>query len=137
MNNKALLWFLAALLLAWPGLVLSAEPAKVAVFPFDIFSQEPRDKLEQDLQKSLAKKLKTEGLNVLDLKDVNRALAEQNKPLDLTVARNLAGKLGAEHAVYGSLTKVGNRMSLDVKLLDVLGMRRPDRYSLRARAPIP
>ncbi|MFH1033165.1 MAG: outer membrane protein assembly factor BamA [Pseudomonadota bacterium] len=125
MKNKALLLILAALLLAWPGVLFSAEPAKVAVFPFDVFSQEPLDQLKQGLQESLAKKLKTEGLSVLDLKDVNRALAEQNKPLDLTLARNLAGKLGAEYAVYGSLTKIGNRVSLDVKLLDVLGMRRP------------
>lgn len=126
MKNKSLLWVLAAfLLLAWPGVVFSAEPAKVAVFPFDVFSQEPLDQLRQGLQATLAKKLKTEGLGVLDLRDVGRALTEAGKPLDLTLARNLAGKLGAEYAVYGSLTKIGNRVSLDVKLLDVLGMRRP------------
>ncbi|MFZ5587731.1 MAG: outer membrane protein assembly factor BamA [Thermodesulfobacteriota bacterium] len=125
MIKKLMLWVLAGLLWAGSGVGWAAEPAKVAVFPFDVFSREPLDQMRQGLQEMLIKKLKTEGVSVLDAGEVNKALAQAGKPLDLTLARNLAGKLGAEYAIYGSLTKIGNNVSLDAKLLDVLGMRRP------------
>jgi outer membrane protein insertion porin family len=126
MLRKLMLWVVAGLIMAWSGVVwAAAEPAKVAVFPFDVFSREPLEQMRQGLQDMLIKKLKAEGLAVLDAAEVNRALAQSGKPLDLTLARNLAGQLGAEYAVYGSLTKIGANVSLDAKLLDVLGMRRP------------
>ncbi|MFH1059473.1 MAG: outer membrane protein assembly factor BamA [Pseudomonadota bacterium] len=125
MLKKLMLLVLAGLVWAGSGMALAAEPAKVAVFPFDVFSREPLDQMRQGLQEMLIKKLRTEGVAVLDAADVNQALAQSGKPLDLTLARNLAGKLGAEYAIYGSLTKIGNNVSLDAKLLDVLGMRRP------------
>ena len=126
MLRKLMLWVVAGLIMAWSGVVwAAAEPAKVAVFPFDVFSREPLDQMRQGLQDMLIKKLKAEGLSVLEAAEVNRALVQSGKPLDLTLARNLAGQLGAEYAVYGSLTKIGANVSLDAKLLDVLGMRRP------------
>jgi outer membrane protein insertion porin family len=124
MKKKALLWALA-LLLSLPTLVGAAEPSKVAVFPFEVFSQEPLEHLRAGLQEMLAGKLKGEGVTVLDVQETSRAVQATGKPLDLTLARSLDGKLGADFAVFGSLTKIGARVSLDLKVVDVMGVRRP------------
>ena len=127
MKFKAVLLALAVLL-AVPTGGWAADPPKVAVFPFDIFSTEPLGYLRQGLQDMVRTRLKAEGWNVMGLSEVNQALEKSGKPLDLTLARRLANQLGADYAVYGSLTKIGSRVSLDAKLLDALGMRRPQSF---------
>ncbi len=122
--KKIALATILALLVAFPGLAL-AKPVKVVVFPFDVFSRQPLGELGGELQKLLIQQLAAEGLAPLPKEEVNRALKEAGKPLDLTLARVLAGRLGADYAVYGSLTKIGARISLDAKVLDSLGMARP------------
>ena len=124
MTKKAL-FVILALLIAGLGAAQAAEPVKVAIFPFDVFSREPLDYLRVDMQNRLKSSLTIEGVQVIPPEAVNREMKAAGKPLDLSLARSLAGKLGADYAVYGSLTKIGTRISLDVKILDVLGMTRP------------
>ncbi len=102
-----------------------AAPPKVAVFPFDVFSRERLGHLKKGLQELMGQRLSAEGVVAIDPKKINAAVAALKAPLDLSKARRIAGKLGAQYAVFGSLTKIGNRVSLDVKLLDVLGLGRP------------
>jgi outer membrane protein insertion porin family len=122
--KKIALATILALMVALPGMAL-AEPVKVVVFPFDVFSRQPLDKMGNELQAMLIQRLAAEGVSPLAKEEINRALKEAKKPLDLTLARVLAGRLGADYAVYGSLTKIGARVSLDAKVLDSLGMARP------------
>ncbi len=122
--KKIALATILALLVALPGMAL-AESVKVVVFPFDVFSQQPLDQMGEELQALLIERLAAEGVSPLAQETVNRALKESKKPLDLTLARVLAGRLGADYAIYGSLTKIGARVSLDAKVLDSLGMARP------------
>ncbi len=116
---------LLALLICSPAMVQAQESVKVAVFPFDVFSSQPMHTLKQQMQDMLQIRLEKLGLEVVDPGKVNLALKRSGQPLDLTLARRLAGELGADYAVYGSLTKIGSRVSLDVKMLDSLGMTRP------------
>ncbi len=124
---RVLLVFMALLLMA-PSVASSADPPKVAVFPFDIFSTEPLGSLRNGLQDMLQTRLAKKGWKVIDPALVRQALARINKPVDLSLARKVAGELGADFAVYGSMTKIGSRVSLDAKLLDVLGMQRLQSY---------
>ena len=101
------------------------EPSKVAVFPFYVFSRQPLTQLRQGLQNMLADRLVKQGIPVVSTVKTNQSLDESGKPLDLSLARTLAGKLGADYGIYGSVTIIGNRVSLDVKVLDALGMSRP------------
>ena len=123
---KKILMGLLAFLLTGLSAAWAAEPVKVAIFPFDIFSREPLEYLRVEMQDRLKSSLAVEGLTVVPPGEVNRELKAAGKPLDLSLARQLAGRLGAEYAVYGSLTKIGARISLDVKVLDALGMKRPE-----------
>ncbi len=131
--KKRALWLILALMVLTPGLARAAEVVKVAVFPFAVFSREPLREERTKLQEQLNRNLATEGVTALAADEVNRALAQAGKPLDLSLARRLAGRLGADYAVYGSLTKIGSRVSLDAKLLDTLGMRRPQSVFVEGR----
>ncbi len=124
MKTKAFMVVLALMLLC-PAIAQAAEKVKVAVFPFDVFSREPLPDMRQRLQDLLRGKLEAEGVVALPRETVNQELLKAKKPLDLSLARRLAGRLGANYAIYGSLTKIGSRVSLDAKLMDSLGMTRP------------
>jgi outer membrane protein insertion porin family len=123
--SKKLMLLVMALLFVSPAAVGAAGPVEVAVFPFDVFSREPLTNLRLELQEMLKTRLEREGVKVLDPTQVNQALKETGKPLDLSLARSLANQLKADYAVYGSLTVIGSRVSLDLKVLDALGMSRP------------
>ena len=125
MMRKILLALALALLLLAPVAAQAAEAMKVAVFPFHIFSREPLTDLRDDVQKMLGNKLTALGVTVIPNEEVNQALASTGQPLDLSLARKVAGRIGADFAITGSITKIGNRVSLDAKVLDVLGMQRP------------
>jgi outer membrane protein insertion porin family len=123
--RRALLVVALGMCLACAGLAWAAEPVKVVVFPFDVFSRQPLEGLEGRLQELVSQSLAAEGVTTIPVEQVRRVLREAGRPLDLSLARTLAGRLGADYAVYGSLTKLGPRLSLDAKVLDALGMMRP------------
>lgn len=120
-------WLIMALSLIClvPAAAPAAEALKVAVFPFHVFSREPLSQLRTGVQEMIKNRLIAQKVVVIPTEDVNRAVTAEGKPLDLSLVRKLAGRLGADFAITGSLTKIGNRVSLDAKVLDVLGMQRP------------
>jgi outer membrane protein insertion porin family len=121
------IWLVLALslLLLAPNAVSAAEVMKVAVFPFHVFSREPLGQLRTAVQDMIKTRLVAQGVKVIPPDEVNSAVEKAGKPLDLSLAREIAGRLGADFAITGSLTKIGRRVSLDAKVLDVLGMQRP------------
>ena len=123
--KKFALGMVLALCFVLPGQAQAAEPVKAAVFPFDVFSRQPLEAEHAALMKQLSERLAVEGVTALPGEEVLPALKQAGKPLDLSLARRLAGRLGADYAIYGSLTKIGSRVSLDAKVLDALGMQRP------------
>ena len=123
--RKFVLALALALLVVAPGAAQAAEALKVAVFPFHVFSREPLDELRTQVQNQLGERLTALGVTVIPAAEVNQALEAAKAPLDLSLARKIAGSLGAEFGITGSITKIGNRVSLDAKVLDVLGMQRP------------
>ena len=123
--RKFVLALALSLLVMAPAAAQAAEALKVAVFPFHVFSREPLENLREDVQNQLGKDLAALGVAVIPASEVNQALKAANAPLDLSLARKIAGRLGAEFGITGSITKIGRRVSLDAKVLDVLGMQRP------------
>ncbi|MCB2226291.1 MAG: outer membrane protein assembly factor BamA [Desulfarculaceae bacterium] len=123
--RKFVLSLALALLILAPAAAQAAETLKVAVFPFHVFSREPLDEVRTQVQSLIGQRLNALGVEVISPAEVNQALQAAKAPLDLSLARKIAGRLGAEFGITGSITKIGNRVSLDAKVLDVLGMQRP------------
>ncbi len=94
---------------------------KVAILPFLIHSQENLDYLREGIHEILSSRISVEGrIVVVDRSIVERALYEERPMrLDEKVATKIGMRVDADYIVLGSLTKIGNYISLDARLIDV------------------
>ena len=94
---------------------------KVAILPFLIHSQENLDYLREGIYDILASRVIVEGrITVIDRSSVERALYEERPMrLDEAVAAKIGARVGADYIVLGSLTKVGDYISLDARLISI------------------
>jgi len=107
-----------------PSITQTREPGrvyKVAILPFLIHSQENLDYLREGIYDILASRITVEGrIEVIDRSIVEQALYEE-KPmrLDESVATKIGMRAGADYIVLGSLTKIGDYISLDARLISI------------------
>jgi len=108
-------------------LIVSVQPlwAKdrntVAVLPFSIHSAENIDYVRQGIGDMLASRISVnEKIDVIGKDSVLAALQETaGRELALADAFALGKKLNADFVVWGSITKIGNSLSIDGKLVDI------------------
>ena len=99
----------------------SGKLYRVAILPFMIYSQENLDYLREGIYDILASRITVDGrIEVIDRSMVERALYEERPTrLDEGTAIKIGTRAGADYVVLGSLTKVGDYISLDARLLSV------------------
>jgi len=99
----------------------SAKVYKVAILPFQIHSQENLDYLREGIYDMLSSRIAAEGkIIVVERTAVERAFYEERPMrLDETVAKKIGMKVGADYIVLGSLTKIGDYISLDARLISI------------------
>jgi TolB-like protein len=100
---------------------------KVAILPFVINSQENLDYLREGIYDILASRITVEGrIEVIGRSIVERALYEERPiRLDEGTAIKIGTRAGADYIVLGSLTKVGDYISLDARLLNITEAKPP------------
>ena len=133
MKFKAILLclFLALILtLPSPSITQTRDPNKVykvAILPFMIYSQENLEYLREGIYDILTSRITVEGrIVVMERSIVERALYEE-KPtrLDEAAAAKIGMKIGADYIVLGSITKVGDYISLDARLVSITEEKPP------------
>jgi TolB-like protein len=133
MKSKAiLLSVLLTLILTLPSpsITQTRDPNKVykvAVLPFMIHSQENLDFLREGINDILTSRITVEErVVVIERSIVERALYEE-KPmrLDETAATKIGRRIGADYIVLGSITKIGDYISLDARLISVTEEKPP------------
>lgn len=94
---------------------------KVAILPFIIHSQENLDYLREGINDILTSRITVEGrIIVIERTIVERILYEMRPMrLDETVAKQVGTRAGADYIVLGSITKIGNYISLDARLISI------------------
>jgi TolB-like protein len=100
---------------------------KVAILPFMIYSQENLDYLREGIYGILTSRITVEErIAVMERSIVERALYEV-KPtrLDEAAATKIGMKIGADYIVLGSITKVGDYISLDARLINITEEKPP------------
>lgn len=112
----AFLTILAALTLILAGPAEAAKP-RVAVLPFLIHAKEGDPDLASELQSLLLPSLVSPRLEVIPTQDVAEAVSRPT--LEPRLARETAEKLKAEWVVFGSMTRIGDRISVDILVADV------------------
>jgi TolB-like protein len=130
-----LLCLLLALILTLPSPSITQtkqtkDPSKVykvAILPFMIYSQENLDYLREGIYEILSSRITVEGrIVVIDRSVVEKALYEERPMrLDETAATKIGMRVGADYIVLGSITKVGDYISLDARLVSITEEKPP------------
>ena len=116
---------LSVLLLALSTSVFAAaKTATVAIMPFKVNAEKDMNFLRDGVYDMLSSRLAKEGeVEVLNRQTVEKALASTAGPLTEAAGRELGRKLAADYVLFGSLTVLGNSISLDAKMVDVAGAK--------------
>ena len=122
--KKALI-IIAAILLLYPGTYLKAADesggAVVLVAPFQIHSEERLDYMAGAIPQMLSSRLDTqEEINTLDESIAVKIISRLKiKTLDEESARRLGEEAQADWVILGAITKIGDSVSLDARLIDI------------------
>jgi FG-GAP-like repeat len=113
-------FFFALMVLFLASPVLGAKRTLV-LFPLAIHAEAPKPFLRQGLTAMFQSRLSGGGLDVLTEESFGSLLTEAEKEGRITRerAQELAGKLKADYAVFGSVTTLGGGYSLDLSFLDL------------------
>jgi TolB-like protein len=124
------LYLLTAYLL--PLVVLSfnfsfaATPKRIALLPFKINSDKDLSFLKDGIFDMLTSRLsKEDQVEVLGRAQVEEAIqsAAPSGVINESAARSIGTRLNADFVLFGSLTVLGNSVSIDAKMLDVSGSK--------------
>ncbi len=125
--------FLSIVFLSLAMVTISALPVfgertvRVAILPFQIHSAENLGYLKEGIYDIISSRLAASGeIDVIGKSPIERVLAEM-RPSRITeeVAREAGARLTADYVVLGSITKIGDFISLDARLLDIKGQKPP------------
>jgi len=97
-------------------------PFRVAILPLTIHSQENLAFLQEGLLDMLSSRVELSGrVEVLEKGMVKKTIAEISGEVDTEVARKVGQTLKADFVIFGSLTKLGESTSLDLRVVEVKG----------------
>jgi TolB-like protein len=115
--------------LSLPSRVLPAPSnpvKKVAVLPFNMHTPSQLSYLQDGIRDMLASRLAQQGqVQVFDKSAVNQALSGIKSDLSLNDAQRVGKTLGADYVLFGSVTSLGQAVSIDAKMAAVSGDREP------------
>ncbi len=102
---------------------------KVALMPFTIHSQINLAYLQKNILDALSDGLKNQDILILPLSRTEPWLTKKI-PSDWNELRNIGKQIEADFLIYGSLTKIGQRLNLTGNLLDIKTQKPPLTFSL-------
>ncbi len=100
-----------------------AAPARVAVIPFQINAAQDYTFLQKGIVDMLSSRLSAPTVEVIDPLTTAKVLEEVKAFKGDSKVLMAAAKLKADFAVAGSITVLGDSVSIDAKVLDVTGSR--------------
>jgi TolB-like protein len=109
-------------------------PYKVAILPVAINSPENLEFMREGLLDMLSSRIFLEGrVEVLEKRIVKKAISGLSGEIDAEAARKLGAQLEVDYVVFGSLTKLGDSASLDLKVVDIKGEKAPSAVFVQAK----
>jgi outer membrane protein insertion porin family len=108
-----------------PVLVHAEEKGKVAVLPFRVYAPTPLDHLRKGLQEMLTARLAKKGLMMMSPDVTNKHAMALLPVIEEKDILALGKDLGAGWVITGSLTQIGRKISLDLKVFDITGKKPP------------
>ena len=94
------------------------DTKRVVILPFEIHSQTDAAQLQNQISSSLANELlKAEAIRIVEKKEFEELI--KGKIMDEELAIDVGKETGADFVITGSLTRIGNLISTDVRVIDV------------------
>ncbi|MFA5323864.1 MAG: FG-GAP-like repeat-containing protein [Smithella sp.] len=105
--------------------ILAKDEYTVTILPFSINSAENLDYMKQGIEEMLTSRLSSSGkINVVNKNIVATELKKiKTKDLSINDVSALGKKLNSDYVVWGSITKIGNSVSINGKLVDILNTK--------------
>jgi len=116
-----LIVLLSLLFLATSG-VTAREPYRLVIVPFKMNADRDLSFLKEGILDMLTSRLSVEGkVVVVSREETAEGLGKTPRPVNEAAARKLGQNLQGDYVLFGSLTMLGESVSLDGKLVDVHG----------------
>ena len=114
--------FCLVILLLATGSLWAKDKYTVTVLPFTLNSAENIDYVKQGIEEMLSSRISVpDKINVTDKNVVMEELKKSKiKVITKADVCNLGKKLNSDYVVWGSITKIGNSISIDGKLVDIV-----------------
>ncbi len=110
--------FLIGFLVCIPSISAATKDTSLLVVPFKLYAEPEYSYLSQDVPSLLRERLQTLGLRVIDKTSTQKLIKGVDKDFDdPSLVRPLLEKSGADSAVFGSISLIGGRISLDARLM--------------------
>ncbi|MFH1082251.1 MAG: outer membrane protein assembly factor BamA [Pseudomonadota bacterium] len=107
-----------------PEILVAEEKKTMAILPFRINALKPLDHLQLGLQKMLSSRLEQKGFHMINPDLVNKYPIVFSPALEMKELLTLGKELKADWIITGSLTQIGNKVSIDLQVID-LSQKRP------------
>ncbi|MFQ5586670.1 MAG: FG-GAP-like repeat-containing protein [Thermodesulfobacteriota bacterium] len=120
MERRIKVIIILASLIVFPLFASAGERVSVAIFPLRINAPEGMEYLRGAMTDMLSSRVGSGGeIHIVEETRIREALARYGGPDDSEeVRRFLAGEVGADYVISGSLSVIGEGISLDVEILD-------------------
>ena len=118
---SVILFLITILLVA--GTIWAKEKYTVTVLPFSLHSAENIEYVRQGIGDMLISRISVSDKIEVTRKDVVQDVLKKTgaKELNLTDVQSIGQQLKSDYVVWGSITKIGSRISIDGKLVDIAG----------------
>jgi outer membrane protein insertion porin family len=121
---QAMLLFIMCAFFA-PEILAAENKETVAVLPFKINARKQLDHLQLGLQKMLSSRLEQRGFHMISPDRINKYPIAFARAMEESKLHSLGKNLKADWIVMGSFTQIGNKASIDLKVIDVSQNRPP------------
>ncbi|EFK11649.1 outer membrane protein assembly complex, YaeT protein [delta proteobacterium NaphS2] len=102
-----------------------AEKGTICILPFQINAAKSYSHLQEGLQKMLALRMKQNGFKTVPIESINKDPVVFSKILQNKELVQLGNRFQADWVVKGSMTQIGDKGSIDLKVVDVSGKKIP------------
>jgi outer membrane protein insertion porin family len=115
--------------------IAQAAGQNTAFLPLSIISPQPDDSFTTRVDSSLETVLAKENLSMIDRATASRLVNYDSWPPSSKLLNSLAEETGMDNVAVGTLTIIGNQISIDFKVFDVLDPTHP-KYFFREASSI-
>jgi outer membrane protein insertion porin family len=103
---------------------IAQEEIRVVVLPIEVHAPERLDYIGRQIRELVEEQLREGGVVVVELGEPLQGVPGTEEG-GLNRLRTLGLRVGADFVIWGSLTKIGKRFSLDVKVMESYGVAPP------------